>query len=279
MEIVQFAANLMAVATDKGFRLRHSPVWQFPAVAPSLHQRGDVEVTRQMLAAAIYAGYRVNQKDDGSTETPPEGSLLRYIYSLANMYHTTHSTVLVQRRAEERLREGGHDLGAARSRQVVEEEEGHDLLALRDLAAFGVRAEEFVERFQPKGARALAVLYQRICESEQPIGVFGYVYVLERLALFSTAESIAEVERLIPKGIKATRCMRVHSSIGSDTQHVEEFFHFIASLDVADRAAIIRAAFDTSCIVHADHDDYPGDAVMCQALVELGADYLFSDRV
>jgi hypothetical protein len=142
-----------------------------------------------------------------------------------------------------------------------------------------LHAEKFVERFHPRGARDLGALYQRICDSDQPIGVFGYVYVLERLALLTTEETIAGIERLIPEGIKATRCLRVHSAVGSDTRHVEESLEFIASLDARDRAAIARAALDTSRVVHADNDDYPGDEVMRQVLQELGAGHLLPEEL
>jgi hypothetical protein len=210
---------------------------------------------------------------------PPEDSLFRYIYSIATMYHSTHSTPIVMRRAATRLAAAGHHRAADRCLHVVREEQGHDTLALKDLAALGLPAERFVERFHPRGARTLGALYRRISDSEQPIGVFGYVYVLERLALFSTAETIAAVERLIPEGVKATRCLRVHSSIGSDQRHVGESIEFIASLDAADRAAIARAALETSCVVRADDDDYPGDEVMRQVLHEYGAGHLIPEQL
>ena len=34
--------------------------------------------------------------------------------------------------------------------------------------------------------------------SDEPIAVLGYAYALERMALFSTEESVAAIERLIP---------------------------------------------------------------------------------
>jgi hypothetical protein len=109
--------------------------------------------------------------------------------------------------------------------------------------------------------------------------VFGYVYVLERLAMMTTEETIARVERLIPDGIKATRCMRVHSGVGSDTRHVEESLEFISALNAVDRAAIARAALETSRIVHADNDDYPGDEAMREVLQALGGGHLIPEEL
>jgi hypothetical protein len=277
-EVIRLSQNVMVHAGAKAFRLRHSSFWEFPPSAPQhIPEPGSVDVSRQTMAGAIYAGFQRSAAERILGEPPQEDSLFRYIYSIATMYHTTHSTTITMRRASARLAAMGHHRGADRCLHVVREEQGHDKLALHDLTALGLQAEKFVERFYPRGARDLASLYQGICDSEQPIGVFGYVYVLERLALLNTEETIGAVERLIPEGIKATRCMRVHSAVGSDTRHVEESLEFIASLDARDRAAIARAALGTSSIVHADNDDYPGDEVMCQALQEFGAGHLLPE--
>ena len=279
-EVIRLSNNVMVHSDTKAFRLRHSSFWEFPPSAPQhLPEPGSVEVTRQTMAGAIYAGFQRSAAERVLGEPPQEDSLFRYIYSIATMYHTTYSTTITMRQAAARLAALGHHRGADRCLHVVREEKGHDKLALNDLAAFGLQAEKFVERFYPRGARELGALYQRICDSEQPIGVFGYVYVLERLALLNTEETIAGVERLIPEGIKATRCMRVHSAVGSDQRHVEESLEFIASLDAGDRAAIARAALETSRIVHGDNDDYPGDEIIRQVLRELGGGHLVPEEL
>jgi hypothetical protein len=279
-EVIRLSQNVMVHAGAKAFRLRHSSFWEFPPNAPQhIPEPGSVDVTRQTMAGAIYAGFQSSAAERMLAEPPREDSLFRYIYSIATMYHTTHSTTIIMGQASARLATMGHHRGADRCLHVVREEKGHDKLALHDLTALGLQAEKFVERFYPRGARDLASLYQRICDSEQPIGVFGYVYVLERLALLNTEETIAGVEWLIPVGIKATRCIRVHSAVGTDQRHVEESLEFIASLDAGDRAAIARAALETSRIVHGDNDDYPGDEMMREVLDELGAGHLIREEL
>ena len=147
----------------------------------------------------------------------------------------------------ERLAARGQHTAAAHCLHVAEEESGHDPLALKDIAALGLPAQEFVAHLQPKSALALVELFTRFADSDAPIAVLGYAYAPERMALFSTEESIAAIERLIPAGIKATRCLRVHSAVGSDAGHVAESIAFMATLTPQDRAAIARATKPSAC--------------------------------
>ena len=91
------------------------------------------------------------------------------------------------------------------------------------------------------------------------------------MALLTTAESIAALEARIPAGIKATRCFRVHSNIGPETEHVAESIRFIATLPPADRAVIAQATYNTIALHNAFQQDmYPGDDAMCSILDEFG---------
>jgi hypothetical protein len=151
---------------------------------------------------------------------------------------------------------------------TCKEESGHDTLALMDLAALGLPAQEFIAHLQPKSSLALVELFARFADSGAPIAVLGYAYALERRALFSTEESVPTIERLIPAGIKATRCLRVHSAIGSDAGHVAESIAFMATLPPEDRAGIARATHETISLQCAAPHDYPGDAAMRALLDE-----------
>jgi hypothetical protein len=86
--------------------------------------------------------------------------------------------------------------------------------------------------------------------------------------LHSTEVSVAAIERLIPAGIKATRCLRVHSAIGSDAGHVAESIAFMATLPLDHRAATARATYETISLQCAAPRDYPGDVAMRALLDE-----------
>jgi hypothetical protein len=271
VESVRVSRNVLVRASSNSFRLQRMLVWEFGSTEESLPTLGNCAFTRQTMAGAIHAGYLASPSTKReTTQSGQVNPLLSYIYSLSTSYHTTHVTPPIMKFAAARLHAAGHSAGATRCLHVAREEKGHDALALKDIAAFGFPAQEFVARIRPGDAIALETLYERLAESDEPIAVFGYVYVLERMALLNTAEFIDTIEQMIPKGINATRCLRVHSAIGSDRRHVDESIAFIASLPRGDRCAIARAAYETSVVMHSESSNYPGDEEMRKLLHALG---------
>lgn len=270
-ESIQLAPGVYLQASPKKFRLHRLLPWDAAPGSETPGETGDIDLMRQLMAGALYAGFvqrsSAERNADGSVSAP---SLLRHIHSLAGSYQTTHATPPTMRRVAERLAARGQQSAVAHCLKVAEEETGHDALALLDLAALGLPAQEFVARLRPINALALVELFTRLADSEQPIAVLGYAYALERLALFSTEASVATIERLIPAGVTATRCLRVHSAVGStETKHVSESIAFMSTLPQQDRAAIVRATHQTSSLLWAPHD-YPGDAAMRALLDEFG---------
>jgi hypothetical protein len=272
-ESIRLAPSVYLQASLQKFRLHRLLPWEVGPCIETLQETGDSKVTRQLMAGAFYAGFpqRTSDEkiaDDSVIATTP--SLLRYIHSLAGAYQTTHATPPTMRRVAERLAARGQHTAAKHCLHVAEEESDHDTLALMDLAALGLPAQEFVAHLQPKSSLALVELFTRFADSDAPIAVLGYAYALERMSLFSTAESIAAIERLIPAGIKATRFLRVHSAVGSDAGHVAESIAFMATLAPEARAAIARATYETVSLLCAARHDYPGDEAMRALLDEFG---------
>jgi Iron-containing redox enzyme len=270
-EGILLAPSVYLEASSQRFRLHRMLRLDVAAYPETLQETGNTDITRQLMAGAFYAGFRQRASeerigDEYVTDTAP--SLLQYIHMLAGAYQTTHATPPTMRRVAERLAERGQHTAARYCLHVAEEESGHDTLALMDLAALGLPAQGFVARLQPRSSLALVELFTRLADSDAPIAVLGYAYALERMSLFSTAESIAAIERLIPAGIKATRCLRVHSAVGSDAGHVAESIAFIATLPRENRGAIARATYETASLLRAAWRDYPGDEAMRALLDE-----------
>jgi hypothetical protein len=90
------------------------------------------------------------------------------------------------------------------------------------------------------------------------------------MAQFWTEDAIVAIEQLIPNGMTGTRCMRVHSAVGSDTEHVAASIMFMATLPAEDRAATARAAYETISLLCVVGIDYPGDEAMRELLAEFG---------
>jgi len=264
IESLALAPGLFVQASREGFRLHRLSPWTLPPTE-EMPAAGEVAVTRELMAGAYYAGWPTAAPD-----CPEKDELLAHIFGLAAGYRTTNATPRLMSRAADRMAAEGRDREAAYCREVAKEEAGHDALALKDLEALGLPPLMFVSRLRPAPALGLAALMEELVESETPLSVLGYAYVLERGALRVTAEMIEKVERALPLGVRATRCMRVHSAVGSDTRHVAESLDFIASLPAADRAAIARAAWRTSAQIAETEDDYPGDEGMHAHLAAFG---------
>ena len=189
--------------------------------------------------------------------------MLSHIWGLAAAYQTTHATPRALRRVAERLAAQHDDAAAQYCLDVVREEDGHDTLALNDLAALGLPAAAFVASVQPPAALVVVRVLDACAESDPPLALLGYAYALERSSLFRSADYVAEVERCLPVGVRATRCLRVHSALGTEAGHLAHSIAFIATRPGQERAEIARAAFRTAALLASD---YPGDDAMREIL-------------
>lgn len=260
IEILKFPDGTFVAASAKKF-WRQRPSWFGDSVfLDYLMEQGSAPHTRQLLAGALLAGYSSHVAGEGVAEAQ-EPSLERHIYNLAASYQTTHATPPTMRHVAERFSAMGIPTLAEHCLHVAEEEAGHDVLALKDLASLGLRAEALVQDIRPATALAMVEIFQRFAQGPRPIAVLGYAYALERFALFQTAGRIEAIEALLPPGINATRCLRVHSGVGTDAHHVAESIDFISNLGPDDRKEIAWAAFETAALM-ATPSDYPGHAAM-----------------
>ncbi|GAB1394978.1 hypothetical protein MASR1M60_31420 [Rhodocyclaceae bacterium] len=225
-----------------------------------LGEPGDSRRTRQLFAGVLASAMR-EARSTAQVAASAEVSLQRHIHGLAASYQTTHATPPTMRKVAERFRAAGRPDLADYCEQVAREESGHDELALRDLAALGIDAYAFVEQVRPASVLALVDYFHRLAEGDEPVGVFGFAYALERMALFQTRERVAAVDAVIPAGIKATRCLRVHSAVGADVRHVDESLKFIAQLSAAERLCIVHALYRAVALMTGP-SDYPGDAAV-----------------
>jgi hypothetical protein len=198
--------------------------------------------TARLLDGAVALG----QRDAGPGEPPPPLTVERWAWRLCGYYHTTTVTPALMAVAAERFAAAGREALAAWAREKAVEERGHDALALRDLAALGYDAEAAVAQLRPSTAVALAERLRAAVHADDPVGCVGYAYALERLALARGPDYVARVEAVLPPGVRATRCLRVHSALGSDRKHVHETVALVASLGAPERARIAVAAYETA---------------------------------
>jgi len=54
---------------------------------------------------------------------------------------------------------------------------------------------------------------------------------------------------MCPDGVDVTRFLRAHSSLGSETAHVEEAIEFVASLPANDRIRVVQETYESALIM------------------------------
>jgi len=140
---------------------------------------------------------------------------------------------------------GRRDL-AEFARQKAIEETGHAELAYRDLEGLGLPAAMVVPLIQPPSANAFADRFRAYVESSEPIGLFGFSYCLERMAVERDDAFIRRVEGLCPPASQACRFLKVHSTIGSDKTHVHEQLSLFESFTGAELKRVVCAAYETA---------------------------------
>ncbi len=206
---------------------------------------GALGSTVGLLDGAINLGFAAIEK----RLAHPEPTLVAYVVALVGAYHTSVDTPRNLRRAAERFEALGRPEVAAYLEVRAREETGHDRLALKDLHALGVPAEQLVANFMPEGIRPLCERFDNLCVEDYPIGCIGYSYCLERIAALKQETDIEKVQALCPNGVDATRFLRSHSCLGSEVAHVEETISFVASLPANDRIAVVQETYKSALIM------------------------------
>lgn len=121
-------------------------------------------------------------------------------------------------------------------------------LLCTDIESMGFDAEAVVKAIFPPAAASLVDYFTRSVQAPDPIGCVGYCYRMERLALGIGENYIKAVEALLPPGTHATRCLRVHSSVGSDVKHVEETVELVSQLAFEQQNYVAAACYETALL-------------------------------
>lgn len=237
---------------------------------------GSPETTHGLLESAIAAAHRALVPESHARSADCAANLgsrepvtsANWSYRLTGYYHTTHATRRLLPVILRRFTALGNQRLALWAEHKIAEEAGHDELALRDLRELGYRAEALVRAFVPPRAAAWVALFEQLAAADDPVGCVGYAHALERLALLRGPSEIAAIERGLPAGVNATRCLRVHSALGGDAQHVRTNVTTTAALDAPARRAVVHACYLTARIYFdpALDDDFRSAGLEAQVL-------------
>ncbi len=203
---------------------------------------GSFATTQRLLDGAIAAAKYAVKSD----VRPPALTTTRWIWRLASAYHLTSPVPQLMKDAAQRFAVNSRSDLEHWALEKAEEEKGHDRLALLDIQSLGYDAKAVVKALVPPAAQALIDYFTRSVQDDDPIDCVGYAHTMERLSLGIGEDYIQKVEALFPTQINATRFLRVHSSVGADTDHVEESVSTIAKLTPSERSRIARACYETA---------------------------------
>ncbi len=244
VEWATIALGKVVVATEERVWL-DSPLDDQERFANLITGTGNTAITRNLLDGAMAAAKIAIP----SGNKPPALTPNRLVWHLAGAYQTAHATPTLMREAGELFDSADrHDLSNW-AFEKTKEETGHDRLALMDIKSLGYRAEELVKIVIPASAMILVDYFQRSVRDVDPIDCVGYTYALERMSLGAKQKHIEKIEDLLPPNVNATRCLRVHSSLGADAEHVEKNVEMIARLTFAERTRVIRACYETALLL------------------------------
>jgi hypothetical protein len=222
--------------------------------APKMIDADNIAKTQKLLDRAIALAWHTLK----SERRPPDFTPARWVWRLAGSYHMTHSYLPLIEEAQGRFEKMGRKDLSQWATQKAREERGHDQLALLDIKSMGYKAEAVVEALMiPPNAVALVNYLAQSVQAIDPIGCVGYSYVMERIATGIKEKHIQSVEALLPPGIRATRCLRTHSSVGADVEHLEGTFKMITGLAPEERARVATACYETALLYfNSPKEDY-----------------------
>ncbi|AUB35503.1 Thiaminase [Nostoc flagelliforme CCNUN1] len=212
--------------------------------AQQMNNVGKVATTRKLLDGIIaFVKSSVLPKTNSPALNPT-----RWVWRLAGLYHLCCPTQELMEKASENFALKGRKSLSQWAIQKAREEASHDLLALLDIQSMGYKADAVVKAFVPPVAKTLTNYFTHSVQLLDPIGCVGYSYTIERLALSIGEEYIQAVEALLPSGINATRCLRIHSRIGSDLKHIQETVEMVAGLTPLERTQIAISCYETALL-------------------------------
>lgn len=240
-EWAQIATGKVVIATADRAWL-YSPTSLEERFSQPMKCAGTVATTGKLLDSAIAAAkYAIK-----SNIRPPALTPTRWIWRLASAYHLTSSVPQLLKVAAQGFTANNRSDLEQWALEKAEEEKDHDRLALKDIQSLGYDAQAVVKALVPPAAVALIDYFARSVQDDDPIDCVGYTYTMERLSLGVGEEQIQMVEELLPPQTNATRCLRVHSSVGADPGHVDENISLVARLTPSERTRVAQACYETA---------------------------------
>jgi pyrroloquinoline quinone (PQQ) biosynthesis protein C len=170
------------------------------------------------------------------------GTLSRaeYLAFLGQAFQHVHHTVPLMMAVGARLG-AQHEWLRKEIFHYLEEEDGHDLWILKDIAAAGGDAERARAAVPGVAVDAMVGYAYDTAMRRNPVGFFGMVFVLEGTSVSLASQAAERIQASLGLPSQAMTYLRSHGQL--DREHVQHLAGILNRLESAqDRAAVIQCA-------------------------------------
>ena len=191
-------------------------------------------------------------------------SLATYIAYLTEAYHHVKHTVPLMQAARAKLRPD-QTVFLEALEEYIEEETGHEAWILNDIRNCG-NDPEAVRTGKPRPqTQAMVDFVYRYIETQNPVGFFGMVLVLEGTSTRLATQGAAAVAKDLNLGPQCFSYLSSHGSL--DLEHMVFFQKLMDQVeDPADQAAVIEVAQNVFTLFAAMFAAIPHDRQVMHAI-------------
>lgn len=162
-----------------------------------------------------------------------------YVAYLTEAYHHVKHTAPLMHAAQARLGKD-HDAFRAALDEYIEEETGHELWILDDIAACGADAAAAAQS-EPRLATEMMVAYAYDYISRiNPMGFFGMVFVLEGTSVALALTAADRIQETLGLPDKAFSYLRSHGTL--DREHTQHLARLLERMTSEDQGDVLHAA-------------------------------------
>jgi heme oxygenase len=163
-----------------------------------------------------------------------------YIAYLGQAYHHVRHTVPLMKLAKSRMN-ARHGVLIMALDAYIEEERGHEVWILHDIAAAGGDARAAAASLPNDATAAMVAYAYRSVGAVNPLALFGMVFVLEDTSAAIASHGAAALATSLGLGPECFTYLASHGEL--DQQHLQHFARLVEAIDdPADQRAVIDAA-------------------------------------
>jgi hypothetical protein len=164
-----------------------------------------------------------------------------YIAQMIKMYPFTNAVVsYIKNWPEECQRKGSDPYIIKMAQELMNDENGHDRLILKDLETLKIPVEMALNKFRSDSTQSLIAHFHQSVAANH-LHLLAWMYCSETIAVAKvTAELLQEFQKILGPFHKAMRFWRIHSAVGPEVEHVKKRKQWIKALPACQRQSLLQ---------------------------------------